>query len=454
MRVQLAFVLAAVVGGCGGGNPVAVATTSNGGAPGGGMTGATDGGGTTGDGGGGSGSDGGGGGGGGAGDMGTVDHGPPITNGHVTTYGKGGDFHDVSTDAGGNIWAVTPTAVYYFAGGNVFSYDQGDGLARGQATYTDDYWCIGSTPCPATNPVQFTTVAGGSAGQVFVGNIGYTGDRVDVDPATGAVRDVVGMQVTSTQQSGSEELPEQQKREIASWKAIIDPNGPMNGRAYFGGFHGLSALNGMNAPMSSRLCGQGCPAYEQHVHPFSSDGTQVLGRDIRAIALTSAGDLWVGDADSLWFFPQRSAGAGSDFFQPFGIPGKPGATSLDVFPGVVDYIYGVGVDGAGGLWVASNGNGLAHLSAGSYAATFFTSANGLPQNSLTDLAIDAHGDVWIGTSSAGVARYSPATQAWDYLTVATGLPSNDIRAVRIDAAAGNGSWVWFATDNGVAVYKP
>jgi hypothetical protein len=455
MRVRLSLVLAVVVGGCGGTNGGSAATTStstDGGiSSGGGDHPSTSGDmgfggpGTLGD--------------GGVftpppADMGSIDHGPPITSGHVTTYGGGGDFRDVSTDAGGNIWAVTPGAVYYFANGNIYSYDQGNGLARGASTYNDAYWCIGSTPCPTTDPVSFSTVAGGNAGQAFVGNIGFTGDRLDVNPSSGAVLDVVGMQVTSTQQSGTEELSAQQAREIASWKTIVDLNGPMNGRAYFGGFHGLSALSGMNAPMASRLCGQGCAQYEEHVHPFTSDGTQVLGRDIRAIALTTAGDLWVGDADSIWFMPQRSAGAGSDFFQPFGIPGQPSATYLDVFPGVTDDVYGIGADAAGGVWVASNGNGLAYLAPSSYAPTYFTTATGLPQNTLTGLAIDVHGDIWMGTSSAGVARYTPSTQSWQYLTTGSGLPSNDIRSINVDRFRGDGQWIWLATDNGVAVYKP
>ena len=387
-------------------------------------------------------------------DLGAITHSPPITSGHVTSYGAGGDFRDVSTDASGGIWAVTQVAVYYFAHGAAYSYNQSNGLARGRSTYDDAYWCQGSTPCPATNPVTFTTVAGGNPGQVFVGNIGFTGDRLDVDPNTGAVRDVVGMEVTSTQQSGEAELPEQQKREIATWKAIVDLNGPMNGRAYFGGFHGLSALSGMNAPMGSRLCGLNCPQYEQHVHPFSSDMSTVLGRDIRAITLTAAGDLWVGDADSVWFYPQRSAGPNSDFFQPFGIPGQPSQASVDVFPGVADMVYGIGADAAGGVWVASFGNGLAYLAPKTYAPTRFTAPTGLPQNNLTGLAIDSNGDIWIGTNSAGVARYTPSTQTWQYLTTSTGLPSNAIRSVNIDKYAGNGQWVWFATGNGAAVYKP
>jgi hypothetical protein len=388
------------------------------------------------------------------GDMAIFHPGPPITSGHVTTYGSGGDFRDVSTDASGNIWAVTASTVYYFANGTAYTYDQGQGLARGQSTYHDEYWCLGSTPCPTTNPVTFTTVAGGNPGQAFVGNIGYTGDRIDVNPATGAVLTVAGMEVTSTQQSGTEELGEQQKREIATWKAIVDRNGPMNGRAYFGGFHGLSALSGMNAGMASGLCGQGCGQYEQHVHPFANGNTQVLGRDIRAIALTAAGDLWVGDADALWFFPQRSVGPHADFFQSFGIPGKPGATSIDVFANADDYIKGVAVDGAGGLWIASGSNGLAYLAPGTYAASYWTSADGLPENSLTGVAVDANGDVWVGTATSGVARYTPSTRVWDRLTTAQGLPANAIRSVAIDQNGGDGKWIWLATANGASVYKP
>jgi hypothetical protein len=452
MRIAPCLLLAVFVGGCGG-------TAGNGDPPAADMGQPTGGGGGGGGSGGGAVTAGGGGsaGGGGvaSGDMAIFQPGPPITSGHVTTYGSGGDFRDVSTDAADNIWAVTPSAVYYFAGGTVHTYDQSSGLARGLATYTDDYYCIGSTPCPATHPVSFSTVSGGNAGQAFVGNIGYTGDRIDVDPTSGGVLDVAGMEVTATQQSGSEELPEQQRREIASWKTVVDLQGPMNGRAYFGGFHGLSALDDLNAPMASGLCGDGCSRYEEHVHPFSADKTQVLGRDIRAIALTAAHDLWVGDADSLWFFPQGSAGPSSDFFQSFGIPGRPGADSIDVFPGVADLIYGVGVDAAGGLWIASGGNGLAYLTASDYSPTYWTTtANGLPQNNLTGLTIDGNGDVWMGTGSAGVARYSPSTQTWDHLTTADGLPSNDIRSIAVDRFAGDGKWIWVATDNGVAVYKP
>jgi hypothetical protein len=389
------------------------------------------------------------------GDMGPIDLGPPITSGNVTIYGKGGNFRDVSTDQGGGIWAVSSSTVYYFKGSTVYTYDQGNGLARGKTTWTDTYW-FGSPSSPSTQNVVFTTVAGGMPGQAFVGNIGYTGDRLDVDPSTGAVISVVGMQVTCTQhpcgtQAEQDEEKAQEVREVSSWKAAVDLNGPMSGRAYFGGFHGMSGLSGMTQPQSSRLCGDGCYLYEEHLHPFSPN--DALGRDVRAIAITAMGDVWVGDADSIWFVPQRSAGSGADYFQNPTIPGQPNATYLDVFPGVADMVFGIAVDAGGGVWVASYGNGLAYLAPGSYAPTYWSTANGLPSNYLTGVAVDASGTVWVGTQSNGVARYTPSANKWDQLTTASGLPSNDIKSVYVDKY-GDAKSVLFATDNGAAVWHP
>jgi ligand-binding sensor domain-containing protein len=295
------------------------------------------------------------------------------------------------------------------------------------------------------------------SGSAFVGNIGYTGDRLDIDPSTGAVLSVVGMQVTCTTPGRDCSTPEglyeeqaQVVREVSSWKAAVDLNGPVGGRAYFGGFHGMSGLSGMTQSQTSRLCGDNCPLYEEHLHPFSP--ADALGRDVRAIAITTMGDVWVGDADSIWFVPQRSAGASADYFQNPVIPGQ-SATYLDVFPNVADMVFGIAVDGGGGVWVASYGNGLAYLTPGSYAPTYWSTANGLPSNYLTGVAVDADGTVWVGTTGNGVARYTPKGNKWEQLTTASGLPSNDIHSVYVDKY-GDGRSVLFATDNGAAVWHP
>ena len=387
-------------------------------------------------------------------DMGTVMHAPPGTLTGVAVYGAGTDFRDVSTDEAHNVWATTSSTVYYFHGSATSTYTTANGLAHGKSTWTTDYWCGPGEgpPCPATYDVTFTSVAGGLPGQVMVGNLGYSVDRLDVDPSTGAVRDVVGVQVTSTQQSDPAELAAQQQRETSSWKVAVDLNGPMNGIAYFGGWHGTSALHGLNASATTGICGQNCASYEEHVHGFFNGGTDPGGRDVRALLVTPEGDLWMGDADVISFMPQRSAGANADFFQNVSIPGQPGASSLDVFPGVADNTFGLAMDKSKGLYVASYGNGLAYLTANSYTPTYWSAKDKLPQNYLTGVVVDPAGDVWIGTDSAGVVRYQPSSQTWVYYTTASGLPSNNIRAVYLDKYAASGRAVFFATASGIAAY--
>jgi len=206
------------------------------------------------------------------------------------------------------------------------------------------------------------------------------------------------------------ELEAQQQREVTGLEVAIDLNGTFYGTAYFGGWHGLSALHGLMQSRTSGSCGLNCYDFEEHVHPFVNGGVDPAGRDVRAIAITREGDLWVGDADAVWFLAQRSQGPFNDFFTP--APQIPGQTAsyLDVFPGRADQVYGIDTDGAGGVWVASWGNGLAYLAAGSYAPTYYSTTDALPQNELSGVAVDSAGDVWVGTRSAGVARYSPASQ--------------------------------------------
>jgi hypothetical protein len=388
-------------------------------------------------------------------DMAQVQHGPPVINGDFTNYAVGVGFRDVSTDEGGGIWGATDKSIYYFVRDATYTYDQSSGLAQGKTTWSDPYW-FGSPTAPATEGVTFTSVAGGEPGQVAIGNIGYIGDRLDVDPSSGKVLDVVGMQVTSTQQPNASELEAQQQREVASWKAALDLNGTFHGTAYFGGWHGTGALHGFMQARASGLCGQGCFDYEEHIHPFSSDGDTVFGGDVHAVTITPEGDVWLGDRKALYLLPQRSVGPSADLFQapPTIIPGQ-SAQYLQPFPGASggdEWIWAIAVDKSGGLWVASYGNGLVYLTAGSYSPTYFSASDKLPSNNLTGVAVDGSGDVWLGTSNAGVARYNPSTKAWLYYTVSSGLASNNIRAVWFDKYGSPGA-IYFATDNGISVVR-
>jgi hypothetical protein len=386
-----------------------------------------------------------------AGDADAASRPPPVERAGWTVLGSGHAFVDVSTDQGGNVWGVTADKVYFFraGAGDGITFDQADGLAQGKVTWTDTYW-FGTPASPSTEQVLFTAVAGGQAGEAFVGNIGMLGDRLQIDPSSGAVESVVGLAVTSVQQSDPTELEAQREREVAVWHAVVDLNGTFGGTAYFGGWHGTSALHGMARARDSSVCG--CTDFEEHVHAFSAGGDDVYGGDVHGLALTPAGDLWIGDRKALYFLPQGSRGADTDLFQTIGVPGRPDLTALDVFPGVDDWTYGLAIDASGGLYVASFGNGLAYLAAGSYSPTYWKQGDSLPTNFLTGVDIDRGGDVWIATKSSGALRYRPATGAFTAYTTKSGLPSNNVRQVSVDRYGSGARSVAFATGDGIAVY--
>ncbi len=355
----------------------------------------------------------------------------PATNISGATLLAGKDVLDVSVDQGGGVWAVTSTTVYYFAPGHSspFTYDQKSGLARGWATWTDTWFE------PGTYPVTFQSVSGAHAGEAIVGNIGAIADRLQVDPATGAVTRLDNMQVTPANTNAAE-YPEHIKRVVAVWKTVVDLNGTFQGTSYLGGFHGFYAFHGLNGDC-------GCLAFEEHQHYITD--TIVGGDDVRALDISVDGDVWQGDRDFVTLLPQRSKGPNTGFFD------DDFSVALDVFPNVRDEVWGVASDRAGGVWVASYGNGLAYLQPVTHAPLFWSSATTLPQNHLTTAVLDGKGALWLGTASAGVARLDAQTGGWSYYTASSGLPSNTIRAVYWDKLSTGGK-LYIATDNGVGVY--
>ena len=105
------------------------------------------------------------------------------------------------------------------------------------------------------------------------------------------LRAVVGLEVGPDQQANEEERAAQQQREVATWRAVIDLNGTFDGTAYFGGFHGTSALHGLSDARGSGRCN--CPDFEEHVHPFSLGGDDVFGGDVHAAFVRSESETFI-----------------------------------------------------------------------------------------------------------------------------------------------------------------
>jgi streptogramin lyase len=355
---------------------------------------------------------------------------------------------DVSTDSGGGIWAVSASTVYYFPPGatHPITYDQSKGLARGWYTWQDPYF-NGTPESPASLPVTFSAVAGATPGQAVVGNIGAIADRLTVDPKSGAIKNIENLAITHTTTPDAF-YDDHMVRVIATHKIIAELEGPLNGTAYIGGWHGFTALHGLNG-----ACG--CKSdFEEHQHYFPTNASQCDSSgaqfgcwdgDVWGLAMSPKGDVWAGDRHFVQLLQQGSLGPNAGLFSGGFVIG------IDVFPGLRDEVHGLAVDVAGGVWVASDGNGLAYLTPDTWKPMYWSASTTLPQNHLRGVAIDQTGDVWLGTDSAGLARYNGATNHWTYYS-GGGLTNDSINTVYVDQFV-HSRRLLIATQSGVTIYE-
>jgi signal transduction histidine kinase/ligand-binding sensor domain-containing protein len=98
------------------------------------------------------------------------------------------------------------------------------------------------------------------------------------------------------------------------------------------------------------------------------------------------------------------------------------------------------------VWIGRQRGGLTHLreSSGSWAATTYTKAHGLAQNSVYAVHESRDGAIWAGTLSGGVSRFKDGR--FTTFTTADGLASNTITTI----AEGADGTIWFGTPNGVS----
>ena len=99
------------------------------------------------------------------------------------------------------------------------------------------------------------------------------------------------------------------------------------------------------------------------------------------------------------------------------------------------------------IWAGTNG-GLVHIVPATGNTQYFTSAEGLPSNTIAAIAVDAAGNKWLATPE-GLVKYNNENFEV-FRTTNSGLPNNSISAVAI----GEAGTVWVGTaGNGLAKYN-
>ncbi|MGJ5813834.1 sensor histidine kinase [Paludibaculum fermentans] len=192
------------------------------------------------------------------------------------------------------------------------------------------------------------------------------------------------------------------------------------------------------------------------VHADASiHGVRTLGEDRH-------GSIWVGSTGGLdrlsprIFSMRLPLPGGAIYADPVGAawfaPLSGGLVRIDkdrltpvTQPGVREaVVYSISSRGAG-LWVATRDRGVARIGAEG-TTQWWTSRDGLPENTVFGLHVDRTDAVWAATLTAGVSRLSNG-HLTNY-TVADGLASNSVSSI---AESADGT-VWFSTADGLSTF--
>jgi hypothetical protein len=290
-------------------------------------------------------------------------------------------------------------------------------------------------------------VAGGRAGQVYVGYRGLFPDSnyfddptevaksgdVDLFEIQGAgIRHVRHYDI-STPAGVEPAYPDGRDLLRTCYRIVPVLDGAWAGDVWFGCNHGVAMWNAQFGEV------------QEHQHTaIWRDGTDWTG-DFRGLAVTPSGNVWMAGAHRGGLL--RYADEGGQFWAAF-------TPVVDIWPDDValdpkgdDWTMALVDDGNGGFWAGSFGNGLAHVSAdGTWS--WITTADGLPDDRVYDLAMDADGSLWVATDAAVVQVRGGAIVARIDLT--SGLRGTPL-AVSVDTNA-SPRRVIIGTSTGVAIY--
>jgi streptogramin lyase len=158
-----------------------------------------------------------------------------------------------------------------------------------------------------------------------------------------------------------------------------------------------------------------------HFTPLSGQG-QLLGVRLRALLEDSRGSLWIGSDRGLF---RHEAGALRRYTTADGVPDDTVRTLYE--------------DRRGRLWIGTDGNGLACLESGAFRT--YTQADGLGSNEVRTVLEDRQGNLWVGTYG-GLSRLEG--ERFRTYGISDGLPSRLVRVLHEDA---DGS-LWIGTYGG------
>jgi ligand-binding sensor domain-containing protein len=109
------------------------------------------------------------------------------------------------------------------------------------------------------------------------------------------------------------------------------------------------------------------------------------------------------------------------------------------------------MDKKGRLWIGTNDRGLNLYDQKTNSFTRYESgkANGLKDNTITDIIEDRSGNIWV-TTFAGLHKFDPQTSKFEIFTSKNGLINNYTQAVAEDKQG----MLWISSNGGLSRFNP
>ena len=386
-------------------------------------------------------------------DMGKIGPGPwPLAD--LTIYGSaqglGGGILDANPDDGQNIWAANGETLYVLRpGSSTFqAYTAADGLHIGP--FTDPYG--------QANETRITAIAGGAAGQVYVGYYGYETEGnpfldTEAQKELGNGDDV---QLTSAGKLAVTRLLFRcdAERQNGCWenrsprRIIYSHSGVAAGHSWWGFNHGVTHVLGDD--------------FGDHIHPevwytptSGTTGEEKLG-EFYGIAPDAKGNLWMAGRYAVGLQPWNPKPHGSDpsadewvsgsFIYAFTTDTSDHSLGYESGPTYVTRGYtennrGAAVTPDGRVWFARLGGGLVSWDPATHNYNTIQRYSQVPSD-LMDVQADPDGTLWLVTSGGALLRFDPAAgavQTWPGVSGVTRIYVDTMvtpRAVYVSMSSG------------------
>ena len=185
------------------------------------------------------------------------------------------------------------------------------------------------------------------------------------------------------------------------------------------------------------------------VNDISSGATGVWCASDKDVALSTNLSTFAvgrGDAsDAVW---EGATGAWSAKDSLFPLPA---GDAFQVFTPGNDKTKGLADDGDL-LWLASDANGVASVSAAGEVQSLYTTADNLSDDKARSITVDATGDIWVATM-VGASRFKKDRKVWVPMQDSAGLVSRkDLKAIAIDEQNGRRA-IYVGGSAGLAVMQ-